>query len=124
MTSDQRPPALSTGERQARYVQEIIELHRRLRFGGLARHLLREKSAYVADHGFGMVSLAARTECIPRRYLLGLAGFRLAQYLQLGYASPKLVAERSMFCEPVSAWHPPTFIAWSWTPRPVRSWDT
>ncbi len=106
MTSDQHLPALSNGERQGRYVQEIIELHRRLRFGGLARHLLREKSAYVADHGFGMVSLAARTECIPRRYLLGLAGFRLAQYLQLGYASPKLVAERSMFCEPVSAWHP------------------
>jgi hypothetical protein len=106
MTSERVVPAGPSDERQARYVQEIIDLNRRLRFGGLARNLRREKSAYVADHGFGMVSVAARTECIPRRYQLGLAGFRLAQYLQLSYASAQVVAERSMFCESIAGWHP------------------
>ncbi len=96
------PAALLYAQARAtRYVGSILEMHRRLSYRGLAR-TLEKAGAYVARHGFGITTVAARTVNIPQRYLLGITGFRLAQYLQIGYASTAVAAARALFSEPVA----------------------
>ncbi|MER7153064.1 MULTISPECIES: hypothetical protein [Streptomyces] len=60
---------------------------------------------YRSDHGQGLVTIAAHTASIPDRYLLGLAGFRLSEYLQAGFASEDVVFDQSLFCEPIREFH-------------------
>ncbi|MEV0264525.1 hypothetical protein AB0I49_24745 [Streptomyces sp. NPDC050617] len=89
-----------------RYIEDILRLHSRLSFGGLAGRLHRTDSyVYRAAHGKGVITTAAPTEAIPERYLLGLAGFRLSEYLRAGYASEDIVFDNSLFCEPVQGIH-------------------
>jgi len=91
---------------QTRYVQDVLAVHERLSFGGLVRHLSERDVPWLVTRPDGLATLAARTDQIPHRYLLGLQGFRLAQYLKLGYASNQVVYARSLFCEPSHALHP------------------
>jgi hypothetical protein len=87
-------------------VQDILRLH-----GGLAFHTLVDDvdddlALHKADHGHGLVTLAAPTRALDDRRLLGISGFRLAEYLRAGLASERVVYERSLFCEPAHAIHP------------------
>ncbi|MEU7040702.1 hypothetical protein AB0A77_06535 [Streptomyces varsoviensis] len=98
-------PGPDSGVRR-RYIADILRLHSRLSFGGLAGRLHRTDShVYRAAHGKGVITTAAPTEAIPERYLLGLAGFRLSEYLRAGYASEDIVFDNSLFCEPVQGIH-------------------
>ncbi len=91
---------------QQRYISDILRLHRRLSFSRLAVELQENDAClYRADHGQGVVTSVALSGSIPERYLLGLAGFRLSEYLQAGFASEDIVYNRSLFCEPVHDFH-------------------
>ncbi|MEV0279144.1 hypothetical protein AB0I22_22545 [Streptomyces sp. NPDC050610] len=99
-------PAASESGVRRRYIEDILRLHSRLSFGGLAGRLHRTDSyVYRAAHGKGVITTAAPTSAIPERYLLGLAGFRLSEYLRAGYASEDIVFDNSLFCEPVQGIH-------------------
>lgn len=105
--SDDSPAARwSEGTRQ-RYIRDILRLHSRQSFGRLDAELLRTGAClYRSDHGRGVVTSVARSESIPERYLVGLAGFRLSEYLRAGFACEEVVFSRSLFCEPVREFHP------------------
>lgn len=89
-----------------RYIGDIIELHRSLRYRGLVEHVRTLPAAYCVSGRNGLTTIGVRTADLPYRYLLGISGFRLAQYLSLGWASPAIVARRALFREPMHAASP------------------
>lgn len=96
---------LTSGDRGDRYVADVVSLHRSLSFRGLTR-LDPRTFIHRAERGDGLVTLALETRHLPHRYLLGLQGFRLAQYLQLGWICTDAVYAKAIFCEPVETVHP------------------
>lgn len=96
----------SSAESEARYVEAIVELQQKLRFPGLVGAVRGLPDVHVVDNGFGLTTVAVPTEQLPLRYQLATGGFRLAQYLQAGYASPHVVMDQALFSEPISSWRP------------------
>lgn len=84
----------------ARYARDILALQDGLNFRSLLA-VPRHDVAYYARRPGGLVTLGLRTDQMSKRYLLGLQGFRLAQYLQLGWVCQDTIAARGLFCEPV-----------------------
>ncbi|MDN5789610.1 MAG: hypothetical protein L0H25_01900 [Micrococcales bacterium] len=97
---------IASGERGERYVADVISLHRSLSFKGLLTQVDPRHVIHVAERGDGLVTAALQTRHLPHRYLVGLQGFRLAQYLQLGWICADVVYSSAIFCEPVAAVHP------------------
>ncbi len=88
-------------QRHRRYAEDILALHDGLNF----RQLLRtgpDRAVYQRRRSSGPVTLGFRTDQLPERYLLGIQGFRLAQYLALGWVCEDAIAAGGMFCEPTS----------------------
>ncbi|MGW4802905.1 hypothetical protein [Kitasatospora sp. NPDC004272] len=85
---------------QHRFVADVRAVHDRMNLRGLAAAVRPDDLLYLARRQDGLVVLAARHQGIPHRYLLGIYGFRLAQYLRLGFASEELAYRRALFTEP------------------------
>lgn len=88
-----------------RYAADIVALHDRLSHRHLLDHLPDGDLVHRAARGDGLVTVAVATEHLPHRYLLGLQGFRLAQYLQLGWACAEALHRSAGFCEPLQSLH-------------------
>lgn len=82
-----------------RYAADILALHERLKFHSLLS-LPPDACAYQVRRPDGLVTLGLRTDQLDHRHLLALQGFRLAQYLKLGWICEDLIAARGMYCEP------------------------
>jgi hypothetical protein len=93
--------------RRARFVDDVCSMHDVLRFRRLVAAIEASSSAdvYVARR-HGVVTIAARTRDIPARYLVGLLGFRLAEYLRVGFACKTVTAKRALFAEPAHVVNP------------------
>lgn len=90
----------STGQAAVRYAADVVSLHRSLSFRGLSDQLAPDDLLHLARRGDGQVTLAVDTAHLPHRYLLGLQGFRLAQYLQLGWICEETLYSAALFAEP------------------------
>ncbi|HEY8307286.1 MAG TPA: hypothetical protein VIG79_11465 [Lapillicoccus sp.] len=91
----------------SKYAADVVSLNRDLSFRNLA-NLAQQDPARVthyAERGDGLVTLAVKTRHLPHRYLIGLQGFRLAQYLQLGWACSDVAYRQAIFCEPLGVTH-------------------
>jgi hypothetical protein len=91
----------SLGPAAARYAEDVVSLHRKLSFRGLTAELSEPDLVHHEVRGDGLVALAVRTRDLPHRYLLGLQGFRLSQYLQLGWICEETIYSSAMFAEPL-----------------------
>lgn len=91
---------LTAGERE-RYVSDIIRLHSTLDFRSLPDHVVGDPLYSVYDARDELITLTVEDDQLPLRYLNGIMGFRLVQYLRLGWMSPQLVYERAVFRETV-----------------------
>ncbi|MFJ1702307.1 hypothetical protein [Kitasatospora sp. NPDC088346] len=89
-----------TEDRQNRFVSDVMALHDRMNLRGLAASISPDDLLYLARRPDGLVVLAARHRGIPERYLIGIYGFRLAQYLRLRFADESLAFRRALFSEP------------------------
>lgn len=87
-----------------RFSRDIVDLHGRLTFEGLPE-AVRGEPVHRHDSGDGLLTLAFRDSQLPQRYLLGLHGFRLAQYLRLGWVCEVQVHQRALFHEPMRPRH-------------------
>jgi hypothetical protein len=92
-----------------RYAETICRMHQRLRYHRLAEELRGRDGVHIVER-HGVTTVVARTGDIGHRYLLGIAGFRLAQYVRLGYVNTAKAATDALFCEPlatidVNDWH-------------------
>jgi hypothetical protein len=85
--------------REQRFVRDIVAVHSRLTYGRLPEQI-RGDPLHVHQSGDGLLTLAVRDSQLPHRYLLGLLGFRLAQYLRLGWVSQPVVYRDALFHEP------------------------
>lgn len=88
------------GEPAVRFTSDVISLHRQLGFRGLVREVGRDRLLHLEERGDGLLTLAVRSGDLPHRYLLGIQGFRLAQYLQLGWICEETVYSSALFAEP------------------------
>ncbi len=95
-----------TSSTTRRYAADIVAMHERMSYRRLLEHLPHGDLPHLAVRGDGLVTVAATTEQLPHRYLLGLQGFRLAQYLQLGWACEETLHRNAGFCEPLQSLHP------------------
>lgn len=91
----------SSGDAAVRYVADVVSLHRRLAYRGLVGRVPRGDLLHLAERGDGLVTVAVPTSALPHRYLIGLQGFRLAQYLHLGWVCEDVVYSSALFHEPV-----------------------
>jgi hypothetical protein len=87
-------------DRERRYVEGIIRLHDRMTYPSLPEQI-RGDPVHVHQSGDGLLTLAVRDSQLPHRYLIGLLGFRLAQYLRLGWVSQPIVYRDALFHEPL-----------------------
>jgi hypothetical protein len=84
----------------ARFARDVVALNAQLAFRRLPDALGDGELLHRVQRPNGLTTLTVRTDQLPDRYLLGLMGFRLAQYLQLGYACQRVVHAAGMFAEP------------------------
>lgn len=90
----------SSGEAAVRYAADVVSLHRTLGFRGLVDQVDPADLLHDVHRGDGLVTLAVQTRHLPHRYLLGLQGFRLSQYLQLGWICEETIYSSALFAEP------------------------
>ncbi|GGZ52088.1 hypothetical protein GCM10010344_17680 [Streptomyces bluensis] len=91
-----------TGDARARrYAVDIIRLHERLTYRRLLTELKGDPLSLIEDPRRRLVTLTARDSQFPTRYLKGILGFRLAQYLRLSWISPDSVHRTAAFHEPL-----------------------
>ncbi|HET6563318.1 MAG TPA: hypothetical protein VFG72_15695 [Marmoricola sp.] len=89
-----------TNRTRERYASDILALQERLTFRTLAT---LPEVTYRVERADGLTTLGLRTDQLTTRHLLGMQGFRLAQYLRLGWVCSDAIASRAMFCEPTQA---------------------
>ncbi|MER7727198.1 hypothetical protein [Streptomyces sp. NPDC096323] len=90
-----------TGSRALRYVADIIELHERLSYRQLPAEIDGAPLNYAEDEQSGLITVTARDSQFPARYLRGILGFRLAQYLRLSWISADRVYRTAAYHEPL-----------------------
>jgi hypothetical protein len=84
-----------------RYLSDIIRLHSTLDFRSLPDHVIGDPLYVAYDPRDELITITVEDDQLPLRYLNGIMGFRLVQYLRLGWISPQLVYERAVFRETV-----------------------
>jgi hypothetical protein len=87
-----------------RYVADVVRLNAELDFRGLPDNVVGEPLHFRRDDLYELITLTVTDDQLPLRYLNGVLGFRMAQYLRLGWMSERLVYEKAMFRE--TAEHP------------------
>ncbi|BCL28599.1 hypothetical protein ACFFS2_30330 [Streptomyces aurantiacus] len=102
--STQATAERSPAREQERYVSDIVRLHSTLDFRSLPDHVVGDPLYCGYDPRDELITLTVEDDQLPPRYLNGIMGFRLVQYLRLGWLSPQLVYERAVFRE--TAQHP------------------
>ncbi|MEV6591924.1 hypothetical protein [Streptomyces acidicola] len=96
------PAPTATGDAPARrYAVDIIRLHERLSYRRLLAELKGAPLSLIEDPDRRLVTVTARDSQFPTRYLKGILGFRLAQYLRLSWISPDSVHRTAAFHEPL-----------------------
>jgi hypothetical protein len=89
----------ASGKPSGRYAADVVSLNRDLSFRNLVKLAQHDRATvtHFAERGDGLVTLALKTRDLPHRYLIGLQGFRLAQYLQLGWACSDVAYRQAIF---------------------------
>jgi hypothetical protein len=104
------PTAAEAGPRadptELRFAEEIVRLNDRQSFAGLPG-AVDGRPLYVSEsRDRDLLTLAVRESQLPRRYVLGIHGFRLAQFLSRGWVCPTLLYRAAAFHEPLRPPHP------------------
>lgn len=94
-------PAATGDARVRRYAVDIIRLHERLSFRELPAELVGAPLSLIEDPHRRLVTVTARDSQFPTRYLKGILGFRLAQYLRLRWISADSVHRTAAYHEPL-----------------------
>jgi len=94
------PPSTSAA---SRFGTEIVRLHTRMTFRGLPDMIEGEPIVRIVGLGDGLTTIAVRESQLPSRYLRGVMGFRLAQFLHIGWMDPDIAYRRGLYHEPLTS---------------------
>ncbi|NBM16033.1 hypothetical protein [Streptomyces sp. GC420] len=94
-------PIGAADPRARRYAADIVRLHERLRYGQLPAELTGNPLSLIEDAHGALVTVTGLDSQFPARYLRGILGFRLAQYLGLSWISADAVHRTAAFHEPL-----------------------
>lgn len=99
---------LETAERPAtelaseeRFLQDLIRLHSELRYPGLPAAIKGPPLCRLEGYEDGLLTLSFREGQVPERYVRGILGFRLAQFIQTDLMDRSLVYQRALVHEPI-----------------------
>lgn len=84
-----------------RYADGLARLHGRLRYPDLIDAIDGDALVRLDGLGDGLTTVAVRTGQLPERYLRALYGFRLTQFLQIGFMDADLAYARRLAHEPI-----------------------
>jgi hypothetical protein len=87
------------GRVERRFAEDIVRLHGRLRYRGLPDAIEGAPLYRFDGHNDGLTTLSVRESQLPERYLRGIMGFRLAQFLRLGWMDPGVTYRRARYYE-------------------------
>lgn len=79
-----------------------MRLHDKLSFRRLPDSIEGDPLFRLDGHDDGLTTLSVRQSQLPERYLRAVMGFRLAQFLQMGWMDPELAYRRALYHEPVT----------------------
>ncbi len=86
---------------EERFLRDLIEVHAELRYPGLPDAIQGEPVCRLEGYDDGLLTLSFRESQLPERYMRGVLGFRLAQFIQTDLMDRSLVYERALFHEPI-----------------------
>ncbi len=86
---------------EERYLQDLIRLHDELRYTGLPAAIKGPPLCRLEGYDDGLLTLSFREGQVPERYVRGILGFRLAQFIQTDLMDRSLVYQRALFHEPI-----------------------
>lgn len=86
-----------------RFGEEIVRLHGKLTFRRLLEELDGPPIVRLPDYGDGLTTIVVRESQLPSRYLRGVMGFRLAQFLHMGWMDPDIAYRRGLYHEPLTS---------------------
>jgi len=98
-----RPTSTLEADRINRYAEDIIEMHSRLTFRRLPLEISGVPDFVSDELDDGLLTVTCRDSQIPPRYLRGILGFRLSEYLRLGLMSRELIYKAALYHEPMAA---------------------
>jgi hypothetical protein len=96
------PPAGVRSSAGRRFGEEIVRLHTRMTFRGLPDAIDGDPIVRLDGFGDGLTTIAVRESQLPARYLRGVMGFRLAQFLHMGWMDPEIAYRRGLYHEPLA----------------------
>jgi hypothetical protein len=102
MTTTSERPTAQQPTPAHRYATDIVRLHDRLSWRGLPDAIVGDPLVRLDRYGDGLTTVSMREGQLPDRYLKGILGFRLAQFVQLGWMDRRIVHERRLFHEPLT----------------------
>ena len=96
--------------RVRRFIRDISATSTSLSFRDLIEHVECAGGESFVRYGHQVTTVAVHARDLPHRYAVGIAAFRLTQYLRTGYASTAVAARHHLFCEPLASfastdWH-------------------
>lgn len=93
-------PGAEAGAEQ-RFLADLIQLHADLRYPGLPDAIEGPPLCLLEGYDDGLLTLSFRESQVPERYVRGILGFRLAQFIQTDLMDRSLVYRRALFHEPI-----------------------
>jgi hypothetical protein len=92
---------ISAQTKQVRFTDDILSMHSKLRFGALLQEIEGEPLCRLSGLGDGLTTITVRQSQIPDRYLRGILGFRLSQFLRSGLMSVDVAYLNGLAHEPM-----------------------
>ncbi len=99
LPQDTQATATSKSRRDTGFARDIVDMRNKLRHSDIFDSLCGDPIAQHATDG--IVTVAALTNQFPLRTMQAVQGFKAAQYLTLGWASPSVLRGKQLHCEPV-----------------------
>ena len=84
-----------------RFVDDLVRLHAGLRYPGLVDAIDGEPLCLLDRYDDGLTTVSFNQSQLPERYMRGVLGFRLSQFLLTGLMDKELVYRNAIFHEPV-----------------------
>ncbi len=94
-------PGVEASAAAQRFTDELVRFHAEARYPGIVQAIEGRPLLLLDNYDDGLTTFGVRESQLPERYVRAIMGFRLAQFLQVGWMDPILAYERELSHEPL-----------------------